>query len=844
MGFTDDMNIVVQKGYRAATIDEGGTISFSLQVLNYKVGARMILWMTNNAPGTSGNNIVGDGDWLQPWSAVIGNLLTANGFDVQRLSATTTPKILGQLAFAVTVNSAYQGQKLVFTNTNRKNQRTENNNPRSAQIYLMTKISSSDPDVTATFGPNNIAVNDTSQSPAGSPSIGLGNSDIDGSVQKTTMYPGMGLRVTVNTTNIASFPGTKAKIYIANVGQKMFDPAFRDRFIDALRSTQIPGIGFEVTNYPPPAGQSWYNGATIVFKQGYSDSTPFSFTFNVGNQVPDDGGSYQFDVILNVVKDGTANDFDVVTYRGDWNSTATYAAGDYVNYVNDGGKYLRLTPGSGGSPTDANWRVYIPTNNARGSFSGFLHARPPRYWEVRATTDGSTISYSVHVPLNTNADTVTITSTGNEPAGFQTAMANAFAASGIATIAGGVITAGNPPDFDHATVSWSIPYPTNGSGKHGLVLSNPTGPSPIPVAETCVFLSSIILPNDPKFITGVNLSSGEFGRKANTGYDNYGYNYRYQSRVERDDPTQRYQVMDYYWSKGVRIIRIPFLWARLQDNLYGPIATAARPDVLTGSTRADGFRIDDIIRYWTGLGGIAMPDCHNFGNGPDGSKVGYDQPTPVEALCNLWVQIAMRYAGNPRVWFGLMNEPNGYIHSPTRNRDNLQTVINAIRNRTPALNKILVAACEYSSSQNFVSNGQADAFATLYDPANNYAVEIHCYFDSDASGTNAVCVAGTDYRVDSAIAWANADPKRPKLFFGEIAGSDPNKSGQQACGSVVPSAYQKITNNKNACLGFTVWGAGDMWGQNYIFNLDPVSYTNAVDINTMLMAEPFFTVVQ
>jgi endoglucanase len=71
------------------------------------------------------------------------------------------------------------------------------------------------------------------------------------------------------------------------------------------------------------------------------------------------------------------------------------------------------------------------------------------------------------------------------------------------------------------------------------------------------------------------------------------------------------------------------------------------------------------------------------------------------------------------------------------------------------------------------SSGNANYFAKINDPKNNWAVEMHQYLDSDGSGTSEQCVSSTigAERLAAATQWLQANGV--KGFLGELgAGSN------------------------------------------------------------------------
>jgi endoglucanase len=87
---------------------------------------------------------------------------------------------------------------------------------------------------------------------------------------------------------------------------------------------------------------------------------------------------------------------------------------------------------------------------------------------------------------------------------------------------------------------------------------------------------------------GVNLSGAEFTSTALPG--KYGYQYVYPS----------VSSVDYFKAKGMNLVRLPFLWERLQPTLNGALDTTE----LT--------RLKDFVAGTTAKGVTVLIDPHNY----------------------------------------------------------------------------------------------------------------------------------------------------------------------------------------------------------------------------------------
>lgn len=804
--------------------DEGDEVVLSIRVANWNTGSKIQHWMAG------GKSLASPGHWLRSWHDVFQKELEANGCTYVASTRSSTPPVLGTLAGLITVGPGYQGQTMFFRNRSRKNKRDDaplnaDGTPgyREMQILLATQGAKGSPELAFNgtagkfVGGNLVQVRDTSRSPAGTPTLRMRMLDPDGAPSPLALFEGDEFACAVETANI--IPGTAFKIYVANEGRDALVPSFRAQIKAA---GEAAGCEVFVPGYKEAMAGSWYNGGAITFTETYDDTRPVVMPFRVKLD-NEEQGTRQIDFVGQIVAEGDASEFDEVRGRGDWDAAATYRRGDWVTYVEDGGRYVYIseTASSGRLPTDGSrWRPYVTTQASSTTISMQFRDTPPRFWELRATTDGAVITYTIQGPTGAVGDNVALASAGAPP-GFDAALSEACSGEAGVLYAGGRLIA-QATEREASSVTFTVPHA--GAGKHTLRLSDRQGPSWIVIGDACVYLTAPALPDDPHHIVGVNLASGGGGHvRVDGGPSVYGKHYVYNSEPDKPEP-QRHQEMNYYWAKGVRIIRLPFKWERVQSELFGPLYYG---DVDEGPWTGgqDMRRIDELVHHWTvTLGGWVLLDVHNymgyeFADG-GGTKLAYDNPRlDAHALIDLWVRLANRYADNPHIWFGLMNEPSGDKQTPVRVRDTMHAVVNAIRARTPALNKILVAGASYSSASNWVAKGQAAAYEDFYDPAGNFAYEPHTYFDFDSSGTVGTCVAGAQANLHAITAWARSEGVR--LFLGECAGGDPAISGQETCGAVVPAAYKYMSDNRDVWLGWTTWAAGRFWRPTYEFLLDP-----------------------
>lgn len=320
-----------------------------------------------------------------------------------------------------------------------------------------------------------------------------------------------------------------------------------------------------------------------------------------------------------------------------------------------------------------------------------------------------------------------------------------------------------------------------------------------------ILLAALAVPAAAGQLTGVNLAGAEFGGPNGV----HGRDYVYPSRTE----------MQAFQDRGVSLFRVPVRWERLQPELNKALA-ASEMD-----------RLDDVIEFATGKGISVIIDVHNYGRfGPD--TIGTPD-VPEATLRDLWVRLARRYKGNPKVIFGLMNEP---VRIGADEWAAIASDVTAGIRATGAKNLVLVPGAYWSGAHSWikpmrVNPSNAAAFAGFVDPGNNFAFDMHQYFDAYSSGSSPVCVAPEQAAARLAIAtnWLRANRQRAMLTeFG--AGASPE------CLAALKTALQHLTNNPE-WIGWTAW-ASSAWFSSYPLNLYPLKTPLPPQLKVL---EPFFS---
>jgi endoglucanase len=293
--------------------------------------------------------------------------------------------------------------------------------------------------------------------------------------------------------------------------------------------------------------------------------------------------------------------------------------------------------------------------------------------------------------------------------------------------------------------------------------------------------------------------------------------------------------VDYQLSKGQNTFRLLFAWEAIQPTPYATLAT------LSGTYAIYRDRLYALVDYITGKGAVCILDIHGGDNTTfaayRGIKVGSLTAAGQKVedlLANVWRQLADKFKANPRVWFGITNEPQGI--APAVWFAAAQKVINSIRS-TGATQPISMPGTAWTGAASWISSGNAAAW-NLVDPANNLHVQLHLYCDADSSGTTTNIVSETIAveRLKAAVAWARGSGVR--LFLGEVAVSASNP--------IAPATWRNlmayVEGNSDVFLGWAWWGGGPSgsgWAKN-IYSLVPAA---GVDSPAMRMIQPSFAVL-
>lgn len=286
-------------------------------------------------------------------------------------------------------------------------------------------------------------------------------------------------------------------------------------------------------------------------------------------------------------------------------------------------------------------------------------------------------------------------------------------------------------------------------------------------------------------LIGVNLAGAEFAPQVTPG--KHGKHYYYPAK----------QHLKYYADKGIRLIRFPFLWERVQHNL----GEGLDGEQLSLLKRTLDFAMQHDQQV--------ILDMHNYGR-YQGQLIGSSE-VPYTAYADVWRKLAERFKGHPALLgYDIMNEPHSTVGLwPGA----AQAAVDAIR-EVDDQTLIFVEGERWASAYHWpLVNGNF----LLRDPAERIVYEAHLYFDEDFSGKY---LPGKSRNIDPMLGVERARPfvewlkkHGQKGFLGEYGVPDD-----------LPAASVAMDNllgylNDN-CIPSAYWAAGPGWGK-YKLAIEP-----------------------
>lgn len=286
-------------------------------------------------------------------------------------------------------------------------------------------------------------------------------------------------------------------------------------------------------------------------------------------------------------------------------------------------------------------------------------------------------------------------------------------------------------------------------------------------------------------LIGVNLSGAGFAPHVVPG--KVGQHYFYPEK----------QHFAYYRDKNIRLIRFPFLWERVQHDLYKGLNTQQLR------------LLEQTLDLAQEHGQKVILDMHNYGR-YQGELIG-TRKVPYEAYAKVWRKLAERFRDHPALHgYDIMNEPHGTAGLwPGA----AQAAVNAIR-EVDSKTLIFVEGDRWASAYHWPS---ANANFLIDDPTGNIVYEAHLYLDEDTSGryqradySDVDPMLGVE-RARPFVEWLKKHGK--KGFLGEYGVPGSSEPLLVAMNNLL--AYL----NEN-CIPSAYWAGGPGWG-DYVMAIEP-----------------------
>jgi endoglucanase len=290
---------------------------------------------------------------------------------------------------------------------------------------------------------------------------------------------------------------------------------------------------------------------------------------------------------------------------------------------------------------------------------------------------------------------------------------------------------------------------------------------------------------------GVNYSAAEFGASVP---GTLGTDYIYPADGARNT---------YFASRGLRLVRLPIKWERLEHQAYGPLS----------QTDLNGVR--QVLDGAAAANMKVIVDLHNFGRY-------YGAPLTVadaSKLANFWQQLSAALRGHPALYgYELMNEPHDLPDGGVGWAAIAQSAADGVRQSDTSA-WLLVPGYGWQTATFWTSNNPT---LNIHDSANHLEYAAHLYFDSDYSGQyvksydadGAYPGIGVD-RAQPFLAWLSAHAARGVFTEYGVPGNDTRWL-------TVLDNFLKTAWNNTSVMGGTYWSAGPWWG-SYPLSVEPIN---------------------
>ncbi|KAF8879134.1 endoglucanase 1 [Infundibulicybe gibba] len=307
---------------------------------------------------------------------------------------------------------------------------------------------------------------------------------------------------------------------------------------------------------------------------------------------------------------------------------------------------------------------------------------------------------------------------------------------------------------------------------------------------------------------GVNESGGEFGVFASVDTPGFGL----PGRFGVDYAFINKSTVDIFVDQEkINFFRVTFLMERMCPLSFG---LGARFNETYFSEYADAVNYITVTK-----GAYALLDPHNYMryNDPSmqpftGSVIGNTSDPTAATTAQFqafWGELARRFVNNPKVVFGINNEPHDM---PTDLiLKNNQAAINGIRH-VGARQLILAPGNGFTGGHSWTQvtgagdQPSSDFLNMMVDPLHNTAIDVHEYLDIDFSGSHDVCAQPGPSNLAALTTWLRDN--NLKAVISEFGGGN-----NQNCFQFIDDMLTYLAAN-DEYIGWAIWAAGPLWGTN------------------------------
>ncbi|KZS87205.1 cellulase-domain-containing protein [Sistotremastrum niveocremeum HHB9708] len=294
------------------------------------------------------------------------------------------------------------------------------------------------------------------------------------------------------------------------------------------------------------------------------------------------------------------------------------------------------------------------------------------------------------------------------------------------------------------------------------------------------------------FLQGVNLAGFDFGANTDGSYT-----------VPKGLSPPPISQCQHFASEGVNLFRIPFAWQLAQSSLGATISSAFWTEY------------DAVVNACLQTGAYVIVDVHNYARW-NGQLIGESGGPTNAQFANLWSQIAAHYANQPKIFFGIMNEPH-HLVSVTDWAGSVQAAVTAIRSAGATSQFILIPGSSWSSAQALPTEA-GPALLKVKDADGSVGkliFDVHKYLDSDNSGTHADCVTDNVSVFQTLVAWLKQNNRQALL-------SETGGGNTASCETDLLSQLTYIKSAYPTIIGYTIWAAG-AFAPSYVLSVTPNS---------------------